>query len=173
MTSRYESADSRKATPRKLARMARNAEKVPQGVRLDATRGSIVTVGERQWTFLLSREAAKEWRTLGSREIVVGALIYEHSGTAAPFVHRELVLTPRGRGLEMQVRDPDKGTLWAGPAFVNRGGDLEFSIPITRSTSSAKGLMKGRVKRDGRVFFTDSKLPRPVNKSQPVETDQG
>ena len=73
----------------------------------------------------------------------------------------------------MQVRDPDKGTLWSGPAFVNRGGDLEFSIPITRSTSSARGVMKGRLSRNGRVVFTDSKLPRPVNKSEPAETSEG
>lgn len=172
MTDRHESAVSKRATRQKLASIARNVDNVPAGLGLDATKGSVVTVGDRQWTFMMSKSASEEWKTLGSHDIVVGALIYEHTGAAAPFVHRELVLTRRGRKLEMQVREPDKGTLWSGPASINRAGDLEFSVPITRSTSDEKGIMKGQVKRDGSVVFSESKLPRPVKKSQPTEVDE-
>jgi hypothetical protein len=168
MTDKFEKATARKATAEQVAEMARIVERIPTGLKLDRSRGSVVTVGERQWMFLMSDQAVANWKTLGSEDVVLGVLAYAHTGAAAPFVQRELVLVRRGGKLELQVRDVDEGVLWSGTAFVNRGGELEFSVPITRPTSSAKGVMKGKIGANGSLVLTDSRLPTPLDKKRPA-----
>jgi hypothetical protein len=167
VSKQFERAAVKKLSAAALARVVRAAQGVRSDLRLDAKRGSAVQVGDRRWVFVLTKEAVEAWKVLGSKEMTLGVLIYEHSGAAAPYAHRELLVRPRrGSGMTIEVWEGGRA-LWSGKASLTRTGQLQFSMPVTRKTSTAKGVMAGRVTSRGKLTLTAARLPRPVRKKTP------
>jgi hypothetical protein len=166
MDAEFEEAVAEPASPGKIERVVRRARRAATVPELDVKRASTVRVGNRQWAFVLTREAVDAWDSLGSRDLTVGVLIYEQPGAAAPFVQRELVVRPGTDRLTVEVRE-DGLPRWTGEGFVDRGGALDFRVPVDRDNAPRAGVMAGQVTREGVLRFTESLLPRPVNSRQP------
>jgi hypothetical protein len=167
MSGDFETAIAERARPRSVEKVVRRARGTIPGQELDPERASIVRIGDRQWSFVLTSEAAQEWDKLGSRALVVAVLIYEQSGAAAPFVHREIAIRPGKKNLVVDVREGGVAR-WTGEGLVNADGALEFKVPIDRDNAPTAGVMAGVVTRDGEVRLTEGRLPKPVNARQPA-----
>jgi hypothetical protein len=167
MSAEFEKAVVERASPAEVERVVRRARRVAATPELDVQHSSVVRIGDRQWSFVLTREAVEGWDRLGSKNLTVGVLIYQQPGAAAPFVHRTIVVRPGGRRLIVEVRE-DGVPRWTGEGFVNRGGALDFTVPIDRDNAPRPGIMAGQVTRDGELRLTQSRLPRPVASRQPT-----
>lgn len=153
----------------------RKYRNVAQGldVDLDAKRGSMVTVGDREWAMVMTAGAMQEWTDLKSAgRTSLAVLVYDHSGAAAPFAHRELVLQSDGRSMRLEVVDEFGKPLWSGKASQDDQGNLKFDIPITRKGTSRKGRMAGHITGNGELVLDKAQLPQPA-RQQPkfVEED--
>ena len=166
MDPEFEKAVAGPATPSELAKVVRRARGIASAPELDVKRASKVQVGDRQWQFVMTRAAIEGWDRLGSQEVTVGVLIYEQPGAAAPFVHREIVVRPGKNRLVVEVRENGLAR-WTGDGIVNRGGALDFKVPIDRENAPKAGMMAGTVTRDGALRFTESNLPRPIKARRP------
>jgi hypothetical protein len=166
MNEEFETAVAERASPNEIRRVVRRARRAATTPSLDVKHASKVRVGDRQWSFVLTQEAVEGWDQLGSKDITVAVLIYEQPGAAAPFVQRELVVR-RGKGrLVVEVRE-DGLPRWTGEGFVDRGGSLDFKVPIDRENARRAGIMAGQVTREGELRLTESRLPRPTKSRQP------
>lgn len=166
MSGDFETAFAEAPSGGSVEKVLRLARGVGSGPVLDPARASIVRVGERQWSFVLTQEAAQEWDQLGSRKLTIAVLIYEHSGAAAPFVHREIAIRPGKKKLVVEVREGGVAR-WTGEGFINREGALEFKVAIGRDNAPKSGMMAGQVSRQGELRLTEARLPRPVEARQP------
>ena len=169
MSEKFEIPKARRATRKELRDVARNLEGVRKELELDPTRGHVVEVESRRWTFVMTKDAVAKWASLGEEEIVIGVLAYHQSGLDAPYVQRELFALPgRGQNINLEMRDPDGYPLWKGRGQL-KGGELHFSMPITRPGTTSKGVMAGRLNADGRMtLLKSSKLPKPTGKKKPA-----
>jgi hypothetical protein len=118
MSAEFEKAVVERASPAEVERVVRRARRVAATPELDVQHSSVVRLGDRQWSFVLTREAVEGWDRLGSKNLTVGVLIYQQPGAAAPFVHRTIVVRPGGRRLIVEVRED--GVRWTGEGFVNQ-----------------------------------------------------
>jgi len=166
MDKEFEEAVAERASADQVRKLLRRARRGAATRELDVKRASLVRVGERQWSFVLTREAAEGWDALGSKDLTVGVLIYDQPGAAAPFVHREIAVRRGKRRLVVEVRE-DGLPRWIGEGSVNREGALEFKVPIEREKGQRAGVMAGQVSRDGELRLTESRLPRPIKAREP------
>jgi hypothetical protein len=167
MTAKFERAIAERASPKEVERVVRRTRRLAATPEVDPTRSSTVRIGDRKWVFVLTREAVEGWDRLGSKELTLGVLIYEHTGAAAPFVHRSIVVRPGNRRLVVEVREYGLPR-WIGEGFINRAGSLDFNVPIDRDNAPRAGIMAGQVMRDGQLRLTQSRLPRPVDSREPI-----
>lgn len=173
MTDKFEIPKARRATSKELGKTVRDLQGLGGELELDPTRGHVVEVEKRSWTFVMTKQAVAKWDRLGKEEFVVGVLAYHHSGLEAPYVQRELVAMPGpGTSVVLEMRDADDLPLWRGKGRVEAGA-LEFSMPITRPGATAKGVMAGRLAANGRLTLADSRLPKPSGKKRPDAAKQG
>lgn len=157
----FEEAVATTLTPAKVRRFRDTAQRVD--VALDGKRGSMVTVGDRQWAMVMTTEAMSRWTDLKSADRTrLAVLVYDHPGAAAPFAHRELVLRSTGRALRLEVVDENGEPLWSGKARVDDQGNLHFDMPITRPGTSRKGRMAGHITGNGELVLDKAQLPQPA-----------
>jgi hypothetical protein len=162
----FETAVAGPASASEIEKVVRQMRRERMTRELDVRRASRVRVGDRQWSFVLTREAVDNWDRLGSEDLTVGVLIYEQPGAAAPFVHREIAVRRRKGRLIVEVRENGLPR-WTGEGSIDHAGALEFKVTIDRENSNRVGIMAGQVTRDGELRLTQAKLPRPTESRQP------
>lgn len=168
MSTDYEDARAEKAKPSEISKAVKRARGLGPADALDVERASLVQVGDRRWAFVLTKRAVETWKDLGSQDLTVGVLIYEQSGAAAPFVHREIAVRPGKKELIVEVREGGLAR-WTGKGSLDSKGALQFSVSIDSDRGPGIGLMAGQVTRDGQLIFKNSRLPRPTAKRVPEQ----
>lgn len=168
MPRQFESLTTKKTTPRELQALLRNVRVDAPGLELAPGRGQLLELGRRQWAFVLTADAVARWDRLGAERVTVGVLAQRFAAAEAARVERVLVALPAARGkVRLEMNDAEGRLLWTGTGTMVRG-DLQFSMQITRPGTALKGAMAGRIKRNGQMVLTQSRLPRPIGKKAPT-----
>jgi hypothetical protein len=163
----FERLTTKKTTPRELQAVLRDVRLPAARVELASSRGQLLELGRREWAFVLTREAVDGWDRLGSEPVTVAVLAQRYAASESARVERVLVALPAGRGkLRMEMNDAEGRLLWTGAGSLVRN-ELQFSMAITRPGTALKGIMAGRIRRNGQLVITQSRLPKPVGKKAP------
>ena len=168
MARRFEALRTTRTSSAEIRRAVRDAQAIPPNLQLDPTRGQVLAVGERRWTFVLTKGAAAQWNALGREPLTLGALIYQQPVLDAPYVQRLLMALPGRRGsIKLEMRDSSGRLLWTGSGTIRRG-ILRFSMPIRRLGATARGLVAGGLDRRGHLILTRGILPKPGRRKTPM-----
>jgi hypothetical protein len=165
MPEKFEVLKTTKASTSQLRKTVRNLRDVPNELKLDPSRAQALVIGPRLWTFIMTKEAATGWQKLGKEKLTIGVIA---SGLDRPYLQRLLVALPgKGNTIKLEMHDRNGRLLWTGKGEI-KGGELEFSMPITRPGVSAKGMMAGTLTAGGQLTLRDSRLPKPVRSRKPT-----
>lgn len=167
MAEEFEYLKTTELLPEAIRKTVANLQRLPRGIELAPEYGQGMVVGERRWTFVLTREAAEHWEELGFRPLTLAVLAYYLPESERYYAQRILVALPGEKGeVQLEMHDNSGGVLWTGTGAM-KDGELYFSMPITRPGADIKGIVEGRVSPKGGVEFTNTRLPRPLKKQYP------
>jgi hypothetical protein len=169
MTDAFEKLKTTRTDPAQLKRASAALEASRLAPPLDAARGQSFVVEDRRWDFVMSREAAQGWGRLGKEPVVLGVLAHQFGALDQPEARRVLVALPARGGVRLEMRSTDGLLLWEGKGTLS-GETLEFSMPISRPSARAKGMVSGRMGRDGRITLTEGRLPTPRGQAPKLES---